>query len=161
MRESVKCTCRHHKKNYLKQYESTHHAKAIILSCIDYRFVDDLIMFLEGGRLAQKYDVTAVAGASLGYNQDKYPYWAQTIRDQIDLAVELHHIKQVVVVDHQDCGCYSMFYPHIKPNSEEERLLHIRNINEFINKMKLIYPDLLFRGYLIHVNGKVEGIAYR
>lgn len=150
-----KCDCKH-KKDYLKEYIKTHHAKAIVLSCIDYRFVDVMIRYLEEGRLAQKYDVTAVAGSSLGFNQREFKHWPQTIRDQIDLAIELHHIKQVVVFDHMDCGAYSLFYPHIRPNSKEEKALHIKNIGEFIKKINLLYPKLICTGYLIHTDNKIE-----
>ena len=151
------CCCCH--ETNLEKYEATHKAKAIVLGCIDYRFVDVMTDYLQEGELNRKYDLTAVAGASLGYNQDKYPCWTQTIKDQISLAIELHHIKRVVVFDHMDCGAYALFYPHIKINSKEERLLHIKNINKFICSLKQIFPKLSYTGYLIHTDNEIELIA--
>jgi carbonic anhydrase len=149
-----------HKKYHtnLKTYEETHKAKAIVLGCIDYRFVDTMITYIESGILAEKYDLTTCAGASLGYNQTKYPAWSQTIKDQIRLAIELHHIKEVHVFDHMDCGAYALFYPDLENNSEEEKILHIKNIKKIIKSLQHIFPELKYKGYLILYDGKIQKI---
>jgi carbonic anhydrase len=144
----------------LAEYEDKHFAEALILSCIDYRFVDDTIFFLEQNpALSQSYDVTALAGSSLGANQNKYPHWRQTFIDHVNLAIELHHIRQLIVFDHMDCGAYQMFYPDIKSNSNEERKLHIENIGTFIKNMRKLFPDLIYSGYLLHTDNTIEKIV--
>ena len=151
--------CKYHYVNNLKEYEDKHFAEAIILSCIDYRFIDGTIFFLEQNPLlSQKYDVTALAGASLAVNQTKYPHWRQTFIDQVSLAIKLHHIKQLIVFDHMDCGAYQQFYPDLESNSDAERQLHIKNIYIFINNLKKIFPNLIYSGYLIHNDNSVEVI---
>ena len=147
-------------ENNLEKYEQTHIAKALVLSCIDYRFIDDVIFSLEEDqKLSQRYDLTALAGSSLAYNQKEYKHWRKTILDQINLAIELHHIKKLIIFDHMDCGAYQMFYPDLKANSEEERVLHFKNITKFINKMKKIFPQLIYSGYLIHTDKTIEPIV--
>ena|SRR5438552_17509765 len=149
---------KHHESN-LEKYEETHSTEAMVLSCIDYRFIDGVISFLESNpSLSMKYDFTTIAGSSLGYNQKKYKYWSKTFIDMVSLAIDLHHIKQLIVFDHMDCGAYQLFYPDLGSDSGEERLLHIKNINEFIRKLRKIFPDLIYSGYLLHVNGSVEKI---
>ena len=130
----------------------------MILSCIDYRFIDNTIDFLESGPLSQKYDITSLAGASLAYNQKKFKHWRKTFIDQLALAIDLHHIKKLIVFDHMDCGAYQLFYDDLEPNSQRERELHIKNIKKFIKKIKKIFPQLNYIGYLIHSNGKIESI---
>lgn len=56
-------------------YEKTHKAQAMVLSCIDYRFINTAIDFLEASVLDDKFDLTTLAGASLGFNQTKYTCW--------------------------------------------------------------------------------------
>jgi len=146
--------------NGLEQYEKTHFAEAMVLSCIDYRFIDTTMFHSEQNpRLSQKYDYTTLAGASLGFNQNKYKCWKNTFIELLELAIELHHIKQLIVFDHMDCGAYQLFYPDITLDTEEERLLHIKNIKEFICKLQKKFPKLVYSGYLVHVDGHVETIV--
>lgn len=157
-RKSKHCKCRH--KNGLDEYEDTHFAEAMILTCIDYRFLDTVIFFLEQDPvLTQKYDFTTLAGASLGFNQDKFKCWKLTFIELVKLAIELHHIRQLIVFDHMDCGAYQLLYPDIELNTEEERKLHIKNIKQFIHQSKKIFPKLIFSGYLVHNNGHIETIV--
>lgn len=141
-------------------YNDIVYAKALILTCIDYRFVDSTIFYLESNpKLSNSYDVTALAGGSLGYTQKKYEHWRKTFIDHVKLAIELHNIQKIIVFDHMDCGAYQLFYPEIETNSEEERELHIKNIKKFIHKLYKIFPQLEYRGYLIHDNNYVEKIV--
>jgi len=134
-------------------------AKAIVLSCIDYRFIDSTINFLESTpKLAGKHNLTALPGGSLGYNQKKYEYWRKTFIDIVNLSIELHGIKKIIVFDHMDCGAYHMFYPEIE-KPEEERILHVKNITKFARKLSKMFPKLKCEGFLIHDNGKVERIV--
>jgi len=154
-----KCCNKCHESG-LEKYKKTHFAEAMVLTCIDYRFVDTVIFFLEQNPvLSQKYDLTTLAGASLGFNQDKFQCWSQTFLELTELAIQLHHIKQLIVFDHMDCGAYQLLYPDIELNTEEERQLHIKNIKQFIYKLQKIFPKLVFSGYLAHVDGHIETIV--
>lgn len=156
-KKSKHCKCC---ESGLEKYKNTHFAEAMVLTCIDYRFVDGAIFFLEQKpELSQKYDLTTLAGSSLGYNQDKFPCWSNTFIELTELAIQLHHIKQLIVFDHMDCGAYQLLYPDIELNTEEERQLHIKNINKFIKKVRKIFPKLIYSGYLIHDDGHVETIV--
>ncbi len=142
------------------EYEDKHKAIAMVLSCIDYRFIDQTIHFIEGDEvLDNKFDFTTLAGASLGYNQTKYKCWKETFLHQVKLSIELHQIKEIIVVDHMDCGAYALFYPHLKSNSEQEREYHIKNIKRFIKSIKKRYPKLTYRGYLLNLDDTVETVV--
>ena len=144
----------------LEEYKNTHFAEAMILSCIDYRFIDTVISFLETDPvLSLRYDLSTLAGASLGYNQNKFKCWRPTFIQLVELAIELHHIKQLIVFDHMDCGAYQLLYPDIELNTEEERQLHIKNIRQFIRSSKKIFPQLIYSGYLVHDDGRIEEIV--
>lgn len=147
-------------ENGLEKYENTHFAEAMVLTCIDYRFIDTITFFLEQNPvLSQKYDLTTLAGASLGFNQNEFKCWKKTFIDQLELAIQLHHIKQLIVFDHMDCGAYQLLYPDIELNTKEERRLHKKNIKKFIRKLKKIFPKLVYSGYLAHVDGHIETIV--
>jgi hypothetical protein len=143
--------------------EDNHKAKALVLSCIDYRLISDTIEFLESQCYAHAFDFTTLAGASLGFNQHEYPCWNETFLQQVDLAIELHHIKKIIVIDHMDCGAYKLFYPclqkHHHYDDVKERILHIKNIRKFVSKMREIYPKFVYHGYIIDLNGEVEEVC--
>lgn len=147
--------CRKCEKQY--NYTVIPKAQALVLMCIDYRFVDTAVHYLENELdLENEYDLTALAGASLAYNQNKFKSWPITFIDHINIAIELHNIKRIIVFDHMDCGMYHLIYPKVEPDSEEERELHIMNINKFIRRIKRLYPKLAYSGYLLNIDGSVD-----
>jgi hypothetical protein len=60
------------------------------------------------------YDQFILAGASLGFTQTKFPYWGDTLIDHMGIGKELHHFREIIFIDHMDCGAYRKFYPDIK-----------------------------------------------
>lgn len=128
------------------------------LSCIDYRLFEATIELLRQDCQVDAFDHTILAGASLGFNQEEYPTWPITWIEHVDLAIKLHSIKTIVVIDHEDCGAYRLFYPHLVDHPKCERALHIKNIKEFIRYVKNIYPEFQYRGYLLALDGSHEMI---
>ena len=53
-----------------------------------------------------KYDQFILAGASLGAENDKYPAWGKTFWEHVQVAIDLHGIRKIIVMDHRDCGVY-------------------------------------------------------
>jgi hypothetical protein len=46
---------------------------------MDFRLVDDTVYYLNSLGLNNNYDQFVLAGASLGFTQDKYPEWGKTL----------------------------------------------------------------------------------
>ena len=124
----------------------------LVLSCIDYRFIDKTIEFLKQDCCIDAFDHTILAGASLGFNQTEYTSWKLTLLNHIDLAIKLHDIKKIVVVDHEDCGAYKIFHPDIIQNPLVEKKYHCLNITQFIETIKGLYPHLLVEGYYLKIS---------
>ena len=134
--------------------------KALVLSCIDYRFITKTVALIQSTKFNNKFDYTTLPGASLDYNQTEYESWKVTFDDIIQKSIEIHNIKQIIVVDHMDCSAYKLFYPKIKLDSSEEKHLHKKNIIKFINKLKKEYPKLKFSGYILNIDNKVDKISF-
>ncbi len=81
---------------------------ALLLSCMDFRLMDDIERYMAGRGLRDKYDHVVLAGASLGAITDKYPAWNRTFWEHLDIAIKLHDIHTVIVMDHRDCGAYKV-----------------------------------------------------
>jgi carbonic anhydrase len=130
----------------------------LALSCIDYRLFDATIELLKKSCCVDAFDHFILAGASLGFNQDEYKNWPPALINHIDLAIQLHHIKKIVVIDHEDCGAYKLFYPCLKHHPHKEREYHIFNVKKFIKQMKKLYPDMLYSGFILNLDGTAEKV---
>jgi carbonic anhydrase len=104
----------------------------LVISCIDLRLTDDLVKFLHFDNLQNRYDHFILAGSSLlcYHNQDdlilknifdEYKGWSKTLNDHIKIAIKLHEIRDIYIVEHQDCGAYDNFLD--KKNTEVQSLL--------------------------------------
>ncbi|RTQ45285.1 hypothetical protein EJV47_25750 [Hymenobacter gummosus] len=102
----------------------------LLISCIDLRLTDDLARFMDHENLTNRYDHVILAGASLGVSlSDEYKDWHRTdkptqhlidpaawwafLEQHIRIAVALHHIEDVYIVEHEQCGAYKTF---VKPD---------------------------------------------
>lgn len=91
----------------------------LVISCMDLRLTDNLLEFLHFDNLHNRYDHFILAGTSLLCTHElkdlflagKYEafagHWQQTMKNHLELAVALHQIKDVYIIEHQDCGAYS------------------------------------------------------
>src|SRR5205814_2617541 len=81
---------------------------ALLLNCIDYRLTGATTRYMSAHGMAGKYDQVVLAGAALGAKTDKFPAWGTTFWDHVQVALDLHHIHRIVVIDHRDCGAYKV-----------------------------------------------------
>ncbi|PYP85927.1 MAG: hypothetical protein DMF61_15320 [Blastocatellia bacterium AA13] len=134
-------------------------ADVLLLSCIDYRLVDYTVHYMVGRGLRDNYDYVILAGASLGAITDKYPEWNKTFWDHLGLAIRLHGIHKVMVMDHRDCGAYKLILGEncCKPREKEtkEHRTQMQSLEKAIRKK---YRDLEVELLLMDLNGVVEKI---
>ena len=134
---------------------TAHTAKALVITCMDFRLIDDAVNYLDAQGYNNNYDEFILAGASLGYNQTTYSAWAETLDKHIELAEQLHHIKEVIVIDHMNCGAYKIFYNKKTISEEDETALHKENFAKFRKTIKTKYPQLKVKTLLMKLTGEV------
>lgn len=82
---------------------------ALLLSCMDLRLIDDIVDFMEGDNMSNRYDQLVFAGAALGVMQPKHAAWRDVFFQHLDIAVQLHGIRDVYIIEHRNCGAYAHF----------------------------------------------------
>lgn len=127
----------------------------LVLSCMDFRLIDDLVYALDDMGYNNDYNNIILAGASLGYTQTVYDSWRKTVDDHIELSQELHNISQIIVVDHMMCGAYKILYNKPDLTREEELELHKENFIKFKKLMKSKYPELKVSTHIIDIDGRM------
>lgn len=136
----------------------TGQAEALLLSCIDYRLPGKIARYMEGRGLAANYDHVILAGASLGATNTLYPQWGLTFRDHLDLAVKLHGIRRVIILDHRECGSYRVIF-NTNLSGDEEKTQHARELHRLARDIRGTYPQLDVETLLMALDGTVETIA--
>jgi carbonic anhydrase len=128
-------------------------AKYLLLACIDFRFIDNINFFAKLTDNANNYDMFVLAGSSLGYNGiTGYHDWDVICNQNIDLAIQLHDIQEIFVLDHFDCGAYRLEYGENEIKNNEFQL-HTDNLINCAKKLKNIYPQLKINTAIINVEG--------
>jgi carbonic anhydrase len=131
----------------------------LLLSCMDYRLVDYTLHYMVGRGLRDKYNHVVLAGASLGAITDKYPEWNKTFWDHLSLAIKLHSIRCVMVLDHRDCGAYKLILGEDCCNTlEKETRAHRIQLQGLEEEIKKRYSNLEVELLLMNLNGVVEKI---
>ncbi|HEX5703975.1 MAG TPA: hypothetical protein VFX97_12295 [Pyrinomonadaceae bacterium] len=103
--------------------DDDHKADVLLLTCLDFRF------FVKISNLMKdiKYDHVVLAGAALGGVVQGKEHWHQTFLDHVDLAVKLHEVPAILVMQHRDCGAFGPkgfgLLPE-NPTRKEERQAH-------------------------------------
>ena len=115
--------------------------ETLVVHCIDYRLQGYLNKWLEGNFTTQSYDRVAIAG---GVNDVFY-----VIR-QVDVAVRLHNIEKVILINHEDCGAYG-------EAGNYER--HKSDLIEAKRKIEALFPDLDIETHYLHLDGRFEKMS--
>jgi carbonic anhydrase len=134
-------------------------AKALMLSCMDYRLVDDLVAYMNAEGLKDDYDHVVLAGAAIGAVNAAFAEWHTTFWEHLDAAIALHHVDEVIVIDHRDCGAARIALGDAAVDTpEKETAVHTEAIRELARQVKEKRPTLGFAGYLMALDGSVEEI---
>ena len=78
----------------------------LVLTCIDYRFPHLVCDYIDAQGLVGNYDIFTLPGASLGGCCPEYPHWNETLEEVINLALDIHSIKKIIVINHEECGAF-------------------------------------------------------
>lgn len=97
-------------------YEEPPRKHVLLLTCMDQRLLDDIVQFMNGLNLQNRYDQVILAGASMGalrLPEKTTPKWKQVFFDHLVAAINVLHrdIKDIFLLEHLDCGAYKYLHP--------------------------------------------------
>jgi carbonic anhydrase len=127
--------------SYFSALPNTNPTSTFVLACIDPRFAYALEQYLDQtyAQNGSSYDLFILAGASMGGNLtgNGAPFpncpivsatnsWQQTLLDHIQVAITLHNVTQVAIIDHLNCGAYSACAGATQnPGGDQDPALHL------------------------------------
>lgn len=114
-----------------------HHCTALVLHCMDYRFVQAIADHMESLTLAGSYDDVSVAGSCQPLSRPMDADGKEYILRQITISKDLHMIRKVVLINHQGCGAYPAF-----DDPQSERVQHEADLKKARQVIEEQFPDL-------------------
>lgn len=117
-----------------------HKAEAVVVTCIDFRLQPYIDRWLGENLKPRTFDRVAFAGGVKNL---------EIIMGQIDIAVRLHHIEKVVLINHEDCGAYG------EAGTPQK---HAEDLKNATLKIKAQFPDVRVNTYYLHLDGRFEPI---
>lgn len=119
-------------------FKNIHHCEAVVLTCIDFRFWQETVEFVEKELGIKSFDFPSLPGAAKALNESA---------DQNDLAwqcldvpIKLHAAKKIVIINHADCGAYGGS-EKFNGNSAQEQKFHEKELHKAREKILAKYPD--------------------
>ena len=130
-----------------------HTCQAIVLSCIDFRFNQQMIEELKK-RGIDKFDLKCDAGGVKYLISEDKPGVRDWILENIDTAKRLHKIEKIVLINHYDCGAYGG--NSTWESDESQTKFQSDELAQAKSMLSQKYPDLSIETILARLeNGKV------
>jgi carbonic anhydrase len=131
--------------------------EAMLLTCIDPRFPEPTIKYMEHRHMVGKYSQFTFAGASIGVVAPAFKTWAPAFWDNLAASMELHNIPKVIAMNHRDCGAAKIAYGEAAvANPKIETETHKAALMEFRKQVAEKQPKLKVELGLMALGGKVE-----
>lgn len=136
------------------------HAEALLLTCMDYRLANEIEDYMDARGLRDRYDHVVLAGASLGALNSSFPAWSDVFWAHLDLAIKLHEVHRVIVLDHRDCGAYRMILGEASvKDADTELKSHVKQLYAFRTAVLTRHPHMEVEIGLMGLDGKVMQIV--
>lgn len=129
----------------------THLAKALVITCIDFRFQKKIRDFLIQKGYDNNFDLISLAGAAKNLADPTNIFDKQSLLKQITLSKNLHHVSEVFFVNHQDCGAYGL---KASQDSKNELNIHRKDLFKAKRIVNQLFPEL--KVYLYYLTLKKE-----
>lgn len=113
----------------------------LIVSCMDFRIQGAVRAWAAQHLHGEPYDYVGVAGSSKELD---------AILSQIDIARNLHRIKKVIVIHHEDCGAYG-----VQGTLEK----HTADLRKAKQRIEGRYPELIVDTYFLRLDGHLLPIS--
>jgi carbonic anhydrase len=130
--------------------------RACLVYCIDFRLHESLANFFAEQKLdADGADVIRVGGAIKSLAQPKETRDREFLLEQLNVAYELHGVRQFYLINHEDCGAYGL---EDVIDSPEELATHQEDLRIAKALVQDRFPDTEILTYFMRLSGTAEAV---
>ena len=120
--------------------KNLHHWDVLVLSCIDGRFVKRIVDWA-GHEAGQAFDYRTEVGCSKAIIDSEVD--RSRLFNVLEVALRLHSIKELWLVDHIDCGAYGGSKQYT--SEENEKNFHVEQLDQAAKIVSVKFPKLLVK----------------
>lgn len=124
--------------------------EAMLLTCIDPRFLETARGYMVHRRWLGQYSQFSFAGAAIGAVAPKFESWHETFWDNLKITIALHRVKNMVALDHRDCGAAKLAY------GDDSVATHRKALEEFRREVGRRHQGLHVITGLIGLDHKIQ-----
>jgi carbonic anhydrase len=128
-----------------------HTAKALVVTCMDFRFHEAIFDHLKEQGLTKQYDLYSIAGSQKTFLDEATQ---ATALKQVELSQKLHAITDVVLIAHWDCGAYGGSTSFA--SAEAQKMQYQADLNAAKGIILEKHADLQVQTILAHINDNEE-----
>lgn len=127
-----------------------HAVQHLVLMCMDFRFNKGFEKMLSSLGV-REYDCLRLAGGAKGVTPKEEATRRRVVLDDIRLGVEKHHVDNIVLLTHENCGKYAS-EGHVFKNKAEERKFHKAELAEAKAAVQKEFPNVKVTAYHVTVD---------
>ena len=116
------------------------HCDALIVHCMDYRLQKFLHPWITSRFGPDNFDIISLAGGVHDY---------EMVLKYVQLAVQIHSIKTVTLVNHEDCRAYGRDGTYAR---------HKHDLRDAKQKIEALFSGLDVELFYLHLDGEFEPI---
>lgn len=124
--------------------------EAMLLTCIDPRFLETARGYMVHRHWLGQYSQFSFAGAAIGAVAPKFESWHETFWDNLKITIQLHRVKNMVALDHRDCGAAKLAY------GDDSVATHRKALEEFRHEVGQRHKELHVITGLIGLDHKIR-----
>lgn len=135
-------------------------ARAVVITCIDFRFQKKIYTYLEKHHYLGLSDVISLAGGTRDFVCPLHKEDGIVAGEQLEISIRLHNPHEIIFVDHQDCGGYAM--DHTIPKGldrTDDQEQHQTYFLQLKKQLTTVYPGRKIRFFYVPLTGELEEIA--
>ncbi|MBM3596918.1 MAG: hypothetical protein FJX35_01790 [Alphaproteobacteria bacterium] len=134
--------------------------EAMLVSCIDPRFVAEVHTYMGGRGMKGQYSQFVIAGGPAAIAAPAFADWHKAFWDNLAATIQLHNIKKVVGLTHRDCGAVKIAYGEAAVSDPaKETAKHKEILANFRTQVGQRQPKLGVETGIMALGGAVEMIA--
>ena len=124
-----------------------HEAEAVVVSCMDFRFNDGFEVAISKLGV-KKFDTLKLAGGARNLTSGEEKGRRGAIIADIKIAVDKHHVKKIVILNHENCGKYAMLGKKFTDMAKEAEFHKKELANAVRNTARLFKKVEVVAGFL-------------
>lgn len=133
------------------------YAEAVVLSCMGFRFVSQTEAAVQKAFNIKDFDLIRLAGGAKNLSSPGIKSRRRTVMADIALAIESHHVRKIILLNHQACGKYAAEgFKWEYSQFEAERAFHHQELRRAGEYAKKRFPQTeVLLGYTVVAGNQV------